>query len=771
MEKRYDEIIRGRLAGLREKMAALEIDYFLIPTADYHNSEYVAPYFRTREFFSGFTGSNGTLAVGMEEAGLWTDGRYFIQAEKELRGTGVDLYRELEDGVPTVDAWLADRLAGKAAAASCAGKGAEAEIAVKAGRHCEAAPAGIGEGRAENSGKGAEAEKAVKAEKARQHCEAAPAGTGEGRAENGTAEPHGRTRVPTLAFDGRCVNVSQMRKLRRAFADRDVRLVTDVDPAEGIWTDRPVRPSSPAFVLGDQYAGEDVRSKLGRLREKMAAMGAGLYVENKLDNLMWLFNLRGRDVECTPVALSFGVVTMDRQVLFIQEEAVTGEIRSYAARTGLELRPYEEVFAFLEDPVLYGEPGGAPVRVLFQPGSLSVRLWNAIRAGRRGAAERTGAGGANNAGDADNRKNADGGSCAALMAESPEQGDGSCQTGEAHDTLPASSVSPASPASPVKKPPRPSGKIRDIEKRSPVEDFKAAKNEVELRNIRDCYRDDSAAVCRFLYWLHRHVEDGTVSSLTELDAAQKMDSLRAQIPDYVDLSFETISAYGPNAAMMHYTAKEGDCARLRPEGMLLVDCGGQYLRGTTDVTRTMALGSVTDEMRRHYTLTAVGNLQLQEAVFLYGCSGRNVDILARQPLWQTFVDYKCGTGHGIGYLLSVHEGPQNIRWRFTEGMAEAVLEPGMIVSDEPGVYIEGKYGIRIETILEVVEAARNGDGRFLRFSPLTLVPLDPALLDPACLTPQTRDALNRYHARVFAEVGPLLPEDEREWLRGQTRAV
>ena len=315
------------------------------------------------------------------------------------------------------------------------------------------------------------------------------------------------------------------------------------------------------------------------------------------------------------------------------------------------------------------------------------------------------------------------------------------------------------------------GLKKDMERRNPVEVFKAVKNETELTNIRSCYLEDSAAVCRFLYWIHRHVEDGTIGTLTEMDAEKKMDSLRAQISDFMGLSFKTISAYGPNAAMMHYSAKEDDCARLRPEGMLLVDCGGQYLRGTTDVTRTVALGPVTEEMRRHYTLTAVGNLQLMDAVFLHGCYGRNVDILAREPLWRIFSDYKCGTGHGIGYLLSVHEGPQNIRWRFTPGMEEAVLEPGMIVSDEPGVYLEGRYGIRIETILEVVEAAKNSDGRFLRFRPLTLVPFDLALIESSCLTPQTLDVLNDYHRRVFEEVAPLLTEEEREWLRGQTQPV
>ena len=626
-------IIMERLEKLRRKMERLGIDYYLIPTADYHNSEYVAPYFQTRHYFCGFSGSNGTLVVGMEEAGLWTDGRYFIQAEKELTGTGVDLYREMEEGVPTVSEWLADRMK-----------------------------------------------------------------------ENGT-----------LGFDGGCLNVRQVRNLKKKLAHKNVRFVSQYDPAEEIWTDRPALPSHPAFVLGEEYSGESAGSKLARVRAKMRQAGARVYVESKLDNLMWLFNLRGADVECTPVALSFGLVTMDRQVLFIQDSEVTGKVRAYADSIGLDLQPYGSVTAFLEDPAVYQEAAGADgtdaadhaqtdCRVLFDPGSLSIRLWNAVTRGREAAGIKT-------------------------------------------------------------------GTHYDIEKRSPVEDFKAAKNETELKNIRAAYRDDSAAVCRFLYWLHRHVENGTVDSLTEYTAAQKMDSLRTEISDFVDLSFGTISAYGPNAAMMHYSAKKDDCARLRPQGMLLVDCGGQYLRGTTDVTRTMALGPVTEDMRRHYTLTAVGNLQLLDAVFLYGCTGRNVDILARQSLWSTFVDYKCGTGHGIGYLLGVHEGPQNIRWRFAEGMAEAVLEPGMIVSDEPGVYIEGEYGIRIETILEVVEAAKNGDGRFLRFSPLTLVPLDPSLIDPEYLTPWTRDVLNRYHTRVYAEIAPLLNEEERRWLRKQTALI
>ena len=671
IDKMTNQMIQKRLSKLRANMSALGIDYYLIPTADFHNSEYVAPYFQTRRYFSGFTGSSGTLIVGAGEAGLWTDGRYYIQAEKELSGTGIDLYRESDEGVPTPAAWLAGRLG--------------------------SAAAGMDQSRVQH-------------------------------------EPGGHQ--PSLAFDGRCVSVSQFRDLQRRLSGLDVRFVTDRDPAEGIWEDRPELPASEAFVLAEEYAGESAQSKVERLREKMRGSGAALYVENKLDNLMWLWNLRGRDVECTPVALCFGVVTMDRQILFIRESAVTEEVRAYAAGIGLELRPYEDIFEELEKPELYRAAAGADrpgktaaaghdvsspagedagwCRIYYSPSALSVRLYEAMIKGR------------DRAFGADNILSA------------------------GQEVLSAG---------------------KDIQRRSPVEDFKAVKNETELKNIRSCYLEDSAAVCRFLYWIHRHVVDGTIGTLTEMDAEKKMDSLRAEISDFIELSFKTISAYGPNAAMMHYSAKEDDCAQLRPEGMLLVDCGGQYLRGTTDVTRTMALGPVTEDMRRHYTLTAVGNLQLMDAVFLHGCTGKNVDILARQPLWNIMMDYKCGTGHGIGYLLGVHEGPQNIRWRFAGGAPEAVLETGMIVSDEPGVYLEGKYGIRIETILEVVEAAKNSDGTFLRFRPLTLVPMDRTLIDPQYLTPQTRTSLNEYHRRVFDEVSPLLTEEEREWLREQTQEI
>ena len=313
----------------------------------------------------------------------------------------------------------------------------------------------------------------------------------------------------------------------------------------------------------------------------------------------------------------------------------------------------------------------------------------------------------------------------------------------------------------------------DLEKaESPITGFKAVKNAVELANIRSCYMRDSVQLCRFIKWVVERVRATDEAPITESEAAAYLDHLRTEISDYMDLSFGTISAYGPNAAMMHYEAVPGvSDAVLKPEGMLLVDSGGQYLTGTTDVTRTIALGPVTDEMKKHYTLTAVSNLQLMGAVFMHGCTGINLDILAREPMWKEGLDYKCGTGHGIGYYLGVHESPPSIRWKVFPGRKDTPFEPGMIVSDEPGVYLEGKYGIRIETILEVVEHEENESGRFLAFEPLTLVPFDRNLIDPNWLTPYTRKLLNEYHERVCAQLMPFMTAQEQEWLLYQTAPI
>lgn len=591
------------------------IDVYLIPTADFHNSEYAAEYFHTREFFSGFTGSAGTLVVTQEEAGLWTDGRYFIQAAKELEGSGILLMRMGEPGVPEIREYLAET---------------------------------IHEGQ-------------------------------------------------VLGFDGRCVPCSEGMALSKLMRGKGASLRTDRDLAEGIWIDRPALPSHPVEILEDDYSGEDIEEKLTRLREAFHAEGAAAYIDSKLDSIMWLLNMRGADVTCNPVALCH-ILVDDRNVyLFIQEQEVTNELRAYAALHRITILPYDDLEAFLG---IYDYRGD----VLYDPGCISYSIYHNASKGIAGKA---------------------GGY-----------------------TLTAGS--------------------------SPLEKFKSVKNETEMNHLRECYKRDSAALCRFIQWVTGEMKkpEGERKRITESDAAFYLDNLRAGLPDYRDLSFSTISAYGPNAAMMHYEAVPGvSDAELKPEGMLLVDSGGQYLTGTTDVTRTIALGPVTEEMKKHYTLTAVSNLQLMGAVFIEGCTGANLDILAREPMWKEGLDYKCGTGHGIGYYLGVHESPPSIRWKVFPGRQDAPMEPGMIVSDEPGVYLEGKYGIRIETILEVVEHTVNEWGRFLSFEPLTLVPFDRNLIEPAYLTPETKALLNEYHERVRIELAPLLNAEEALWLEEQTKPL
>ncbi len=599
-----NQAITERLSALRSVMRREGVDYYMIPTADYHNSEYVADFFAERAYFSNFDGSAGTLLVGPEGAWLWADGRYWIQAEKQIGGTGIELMRMGEPGVPEISSFLVSMI----------------------------------------------------------------------------------KKDEVLGFDGRCISAAEGVLLERKLKKAGAHMRTDKDLGDEVWMDRPARPCSPVWCLDGETAGETAESKLNRLRKAMEDAGADYFVTSKLDEIMWLFNIRGGDVACNPVALSYAFVSGTEAFLFIQPDALTDKVREHAVRSGIILRPYDSFIAFIRE---FGFSGS----VLTDPGMLSYEILRVLRE-----------------------------SCAAGV----------------------------------------------IEKDSPVTQFKAVKNPVEIARSKEVYLEDSAAVCRFIFKLAREWD---VTSMTEYDAAVRMDDLRRGISDFIELSFDTIAAYGPNAAMMHYEPTKEEAAPLKREGMLLVDCGGTYLRGTTDVTRTIALGPVTDEMKRDYTLTAAGNLALQNAVFMAGCTGRNLDILAREPLWAEGQDYKCGTGHGIGYILNVHEGPQNIRWRPTKGADTAALVPGMIVSDEPGVYKAGRHGIRIETILLVTEAFTTDDGEFYRFEPLTYAPFDRALIDPAFLTDKELRWLNEYHAACYEKIAPYMNESEREWLKEQTAPI
>ncbi len=601
-----ENVVISRLAALREEMKQVGVDTILIPTADYHNSEYVAPCFKAREHYSGFTGSAGVLAVRMEEAALWTDGRYFIQAAAELEGSTVQLMKMGEPGVPTLHEWLSDTMP-------------------------------------ENS---------------------------------------------VLAFDGRCITKKEGDELTELLAAKGITLQPELDLAAAAWKDQPALPCTPVFLLdADKYAGETAKSKLERLRTKMTEKKASAYVSGKLDEIMWLYNIRANDIEYNPVALSYTLVTQTKAFVFLQDQEVTEELKVYAAANGIELHSYETFFDKLAELPLAGDNESGVCKVWMDPEYSSCAM-----------------------------------------------------------------------ARPIEK--RQDAEI--LEESSPLELMKSIRNETEIRNTKDCYIEDSAVLTKFIYWVKKSVREG--AELTEGSAAAYLDHLRSEISDYVELSFGTISAYGPNAAMMHYEPDENGGAKIEPKGMLLVDSGGQYLRGTTDVTRTMAMGPVTDEMKESYTLTAVSQLQMMGTVFMKGCNGMTLDIMAREPMWKRGMDYKCGTGHGIGYLLNVHEGPHSLRWKSRSKADTTPLEAGMVVSDEPGVYKADQYGIRIETILLCKEWGTTPDGSFLCFEPLTFAPLDRDLIVPEILTKETRDLLNEYHRQVVEKISPYLNEEEKAWL-------
>ena len=585
-----ENIYAARLSALRKLMQEKGVDYYLIPTADFHNSEYVHDYFKCRAFMSGFTGSNGTMVVSDKEACLWTDGRYFIQCEREIEGSGIVMMKISEPGVPSIAEYLKNNM--------------------KAGE--------------------------------------------------------------TLGFDGRCVNSSQFLDFQDKL--KDITFKMDEDLVNLIWEDRPDMPATDLFLIPDELAGVSVQGKISQVREKLD--GCDSLFLSKLDDIMWLYNVRANDVACNPVALSYSYVSKDEAVLFLQEKADKSAVLPALEAAGVKVLPYEEMVAFLEK--LFGQ------KVLVDKGSTSAIVASVLSKG--------------------------------------------CEV---------------------------------VYGKNPTNLLKAIKNPVEIANMKHYYLQDSVALTKFIYWVKHHPDK---ESLTEIAAGAKLDSLRAEIPGFIELSFPTISAYQANAAMMHYDATEENQAHLAAEGFYLVDSGGQYMGATTDVTRTISLGALTENQKKHYTLTALGMLDLADAVWLYGCTGRNLDILARMRLWKDGIDYKCGTGHGIGYILNVHEGPQNLRWKFTGNMSEALLEAGMAVSNEPGVYLQGEYGIRIENILLTKNTIENINGQFMAFDNLTFVPLDRAALDTAYMNSEDLMRVNKYQKSVYDAVSPYLNEEEAAWL-------
>ncbi len=596
-------MIQERISALRKEMEKRGIDIYLVPTADFHESEYVGKHFKAREYITGFTGSAGTAVISKQEAGLWTDGRYFVQAEGQLKGSGVTLFKMGEEGVPTVLEYIKANL---------------------------------------------------------------PKGGG-------------------LGFDGRVVNDTFGKKLHEIVNDKNGTLHVTDDLVGMIWTKRPALPKEPLFLLEETYTGRSTKDKLAAVREKMREDAADVHILTSLYDIAWLLNIRGGDISHVPVVLSYLVLTEKECIWFLQEELVDGRIAEYLKNNGISTGSYDAVYDYVKEI-----PAGK--RVLLNGTCVNYRIVSSLNQN-----------------------------------------------------------------------------ITVIDKQNPTELMKAVKNPTEVSNTRIAHIKDGVAFTKFMYWLKTNI--GKIP-MTELSASDYLEKCRREQEGFLDLSFDTICAYGPNAAMMHYQATEDSFSELRQEGLLLVDSGGHYYEGTTDITRTMALGPVTDEMKLHFTTVLRSNLRLANARFLYGCTGLNLDVLSRGPLWDMDIDYKCGTGHGVGYVLNVHEGPNGFRWKSVpERRDGCVLEEGMITTDEPGVYLEGKYGIRTENELVCHKGEKNEYGQFMYFENITYAPIDLDAIDTALLSEREKKWLNDYHKMVYDTLSLYMNKEEDEWLKRYTAPV
>lgn len=591
-----------RLEQLRKLMAERHIDAYLVPTSDFHESEYVGDYFKCRKFLTGFTGSAGTAVVTAEEAGLWTDGRYFVQAAKQLEGSGFTLQKMGQEGVPTIEEYLQQVM------------------------------------------------------------------------------PEGGV----LGFDGRVINSQMGAELKELLEDKNVTISYGEDLVGQIWTDRPELSAEPVWILEEKYAGKSAAEKIADLREEMKKEHAGVHVLTTMDDIVWLLNIRGNDVPCNPVVLSYAVVTMDQFYLFINEKTLDDKVLTYLDELQVIVKPYNDIYEMVK--------GFRQERVLLETAKTNFAIVNNLDS---------------------------------------------------------------------------SNKI--IDKMNPTAMAKSIKNPVEIENERRAHIKDGVAMTKFMYWLKKNI--GKIP-MTEISVSDYLEELRRQQEGNLGLSFDTISAYKENAAMCHYSATAESNKELKPEGLYLVDSGGQYYEGTTDITRTMALGPITDEEREHFTLVAMSMLRLGHVKFLYGCRGLSLDYVAREPFWSRGLNYDHGTGHGVGYLLNVHERPNGIRFKMVpERMDNAVLEEGMICSDEPGIYIEGSHGIRTENMIVCRKAEKNQYGQFMEFEYLTYAPIDLDAIDVNLMERRDIQYLNEYHKAVYEKISPYLTEEECEWLKAATREV
>lgn len=594
--------VSDRVAKLRDLMKDNKIDLYMVPTADYHNSEYVGEHFKERAFLTGFTGSAGTALVKEDKAGLWTDGRYFLQAGNQLKGSGVDLYKMGEPNVPTINEFV------------------ESELK-----------------------------------------------------EGGV-----------LGFDGRSVPFGDGVELESIVRAKNGSIVYDLDLVDEVWEDRPPLSEEPIFYLDEKYSGESAASKIERVRAQMKKFGAEAHIITTLDDTGWLLNIRGRDVEYFPLILCYSIVYNDKVVLYINEDKISDEIKAILVKDNVVIKPYNDI---------YEDVKSLKTSVLVDPDRLNYAMYKNI----------------------------------------PES-------------------------------------VKVVEAMNPTILMKAIKNDVEIDNIIKAHIKDGIAHTKFIYWMKELVKNGKISEETEMSASDKLESLRVDQGDFICPSFEPIAGFGEHGAIVHYAATEETNVNLAEGTLFLTDTGANYMQGSTDITRTTALGEISQEMKDDYTTVLQSNLRLGKAKFMYGCTGLNLDILARQPFWDAGRNFNHGTGHGVGYLGNIHEPPTGFRWQVRKHEIHP-FEAGMVITNEPGIYIAGSHGIRLENELLVKYGPKTEYGQFMEFEAITYCPIDLDAINPDILTDSDKIELNNYHKKVYEIIGPHLTDEERAWLKEATREI
>ena len=593
--------VSERVEALRKLMAEKGIDAYVVPTADFHQSEYVGEHFKARQFITGFTGSYGTAVITRDDAGLWTDGRYFFQATNEMAGSGIRLMKMFVGDTPSVTEFLAD------------------------------------------------------------------------------AVPEGGT----VGFDGRVLAMGEGQEFEEVLSAKNIKIDYSEDLIDQIWEDRPPLSEKPAFFLEEKYSGESTESKLKRVREKMKESGADVHIIASLDDTCWLLNVRGDDIDFFPLMLSYSIVTMDSMELYVDERKLDDQIRAELAKNNVHIHPYNDIYKDIKKL-------DTSLTAMIDPMKMNYALYKNIP-------------------------------------------------------------------------------CKIVEAANPTILMKAMKNPVELENIKEAHIKDGIAITKFMYWVKTRYDK---EKITELSSVDKLTSLRAEQEGYIRDSFEPLCAFADHAAMMHYSPSEESDVQLKEGAFFLNDTGGGYYQGSTDITRTFVLGSVDQEMKKYFTAVVRAMMRLSRAKFLYGCYGYNLDILARGPIWDLDLDFQCGTGHGVGYLGNIHEPPTGFRWYIVPSKNEHhQLEEGMVITDEPGIYEDGKFGIRIENEFIVRKGVQNKYGQFMHFETITFAPIDLDGIDPEEMSKDEREWLNNYHKDVYEKIGPHLTDEEREWLKEYTRAI